>query len=373
MRVALMGGGTAGHLFPSVAVAQRLIADHGAEALFIGAQGRLDGLILQAQGLPHELIPARPFPYGLSARTLPALAALWRSMRRCMAILRAFEPDVVFGAGGYVSVAGVLAAVRLRVPAVCHVSDAQPDRANVFLARRATAITCNFADAARTFPGRKALVTGQPVRAEFLRATRAQGRAACGIPPDAFTLLVAGGSQGARTLNYATLDALPALLEAPDLHVIHLTGSLDLEDIRRLAQERVGNEPRYRPLSFHDQPWLSIAAADLCLTRAGAGSLAEFAVMGRPMLIVPYPHAAGHQKLNAQPLVEAGAAVIVDNADLTGRWLTERVREIRADPARLESMSQAARTSARPDAAERIAGLLAQLSRKPPPSGVGRR
>ena len=356
-----MGGGTAGHLFPSVAVAQRLIADHDAEALFIGAEGRLDGPILQAHGLPHELIPARPFPYGLSPRIVPALVALWRSVRRCMAILRAFEPDVVFGAGGYVSVAGVLAAARLRVPAVCHVSDAQPDRANRFLARRATAITCHFAAAARTFPSRKTIVTGQPVRAEFLRTTRADGRAACGIPPDAFTLLVAGGSQGARTLNYATLDALPALLEAPDLRVIHLTGSLDYEDISRLARERLGDEPRYQCLSFHDRPWLPIAAADLCLTRAGAGSLAELAVMGRPMLIVPYPHAAGHQKLNAQPLVEAGAAVMVDNADLTAQWLTEHVRELRGDPVRVQAMSEATRASARPDAAERIADLLANV------------
>lgn len=361
--MALMGGGTAGHLFPSVAVAQRLIADHGAEALFIGAEGRLDGPILQAHGVPHELIPARPFPYGLSLRVAPALVALWRSVRRCTAILRGFEPDVVFGAGGYVSVAGVLAATRLRVPAVCHVSDAQPDRANRFLARRATAITCHFAEAARTFPGDKTHVTGQPVRAEFLRTSRDEGRAACGIPEDAFTLLVAGGSQGARTLNYATLEALPALLEAPDLRVVHLTGALDHEDIRRLARERLGDEPRYRCLAFHDEPWLPIAAADLCLTRAGAGSLAELAVMGCPMLIVPYPHAAGHQKLNARPLVEAGAAVMVDNAELSAQWLSERVRELRADAARLRAMSEASRASARGDAAERIAGLLAEVKR----------
>lgn len=362
MRVALMGGGTAGHLFPSVAVAQRLVGDMRAEVLFIGAEGRLDSRILAEQNLPHELIPARPFPYGLSPKALPALWALHRSTRRCKGILRAFSPDVVFGAGGYVSVAGILAAARLRVPSVCHVSDARPDRANRLLARWATRITAHFEAAGRQFPEGKSVVTGQPVRVEFLQATREEAREALGIPREAFVLLIAGGSQGARTLNYAALGALEELLKIPSVHIVHLTGSLDHEDIARQARERISENPRYKCFAFHEQPWLPVTAADLCLTRAGASSLAEMVVVGLPMMIVPYPYAAAHQRLNAAPLVECGGAIMVEDADLTPQWLVRNVGELREAPQRLGEMSDALRAVSRPRAADDIAQIIAQLA-----------
>jgi UDP-N-acetylglucosamine--N-acetylmuramyl-(pentapeptide) pyrophosphoryl-undecaprenol N-acetylglucosamine transferase len=357
-----MGGGTAGHLFPSVAVAQRLVEGAGAEVLFIGAEGRLDAKILSDLDLPYDLIPAQPFPYGLSLRAIPALWTLLRSIARCKRILRQFEPDVVFGAGGYVSVAGVIAASRLGIPSVCHVSDAQPDRANRLLARWATRITTHFEAAAQQFPSDRTTVTGQPVRREFLETNASSAREALGIPPEAFTLVVAGGSQGARTLNYATLNALEGLLEQPDVCVIHLTGALDFEDISRSAREKIGDDPRYLCLAFHEQPWLPLAAADLCLTRAGASSLAEMAAMAVPMIIVPYPYAAAHQKLNAAPLVEAGAALLVDNADLTGDWLLARVRELKADRKRLADMSEAAKRVSRPHATEHIADAIQEVA-----------
>jgi len=368
VRAILMGGGTAGHLFPSVAVAQRLVADTGAEVLFIGAEGRLDSKILTEHHLPHRLIPARPFPYGMSLKSLAALWALWQSARRCLPILREFKPDVVFGAGGYVSVAGVLAASQLHIPTVCHASDAHPDRANRLLARWATRITTHYEVAAAQFPPEKTTVTGQPVRREFLETTSEAARAQLGIAPEAFVLLVSGGSQGARTLNYATVEALPRLLELPNVQVLHLTGSLDYEDIAHKASETVGDNPRYRCLAFHEEPWVPIAAADLALTRGGASSLAEMSVLGLPMLIVPYPYAAAHQKLNAAPLVERGAALVVDNADLTAQWLLDRVSELQTDRAKLLGMRDAARSASQPDAAGRIAAILEEAAKAKPKS-----
>lgn len=365
VRIALMGGGTAGHLFPSVAVAQRLVADWGAQVLFIGAQGRLDGRILASEGLPHELIPARQFPYGLSVHLVPAVWTLYRGYRRCLRILGDFRPDAVFGAGGYVSVAGVLAAWRLHIPAVCHVSDALPDRANRLLGRFATRLTVHYQVAVQHLSAAKTTVTGQPVRREFLTVSRSEARAALGLPAEAFVLLVLGGSQGARALNEATLAALDGLLALEDLYVVHLTGAREHESVVQRLTLTPEQAARYQCLAYHEQPWLPAAAADLALTRGGASSLAELAVLGLPMLIVPYPHAAGHQRLNAAPLVAAGAARMVDNSDLTGEWLLTQVRELYADRAVLETMSRSARHVSRPEAAAAIASLLVQIAGRP--------
>jgi UDP-N-acetylglucosamine--N-acetylmuramyl-(pentapeptide) pyrophosphoryl-undecaprenol N-acetylglucosamine transferase len=362
VRVVLMGGGTAGHLFPSVAVAQRLVSDYDAEVLFIGALGRLDEKILSEQALPHHLIPAQPFPYGFTPKTILALWALLRSSGQCLSILREFRPEVVFGAGGYVSVAGILAATRLGIPSVCHVSDAMPDRANRLLSRWATRITCHFEAAAAHFDPARTQVTGQPVRREFFQTDRARAREALGIPPEAFVLLVAGGSQGARTLNASTVAALPRLLADPQTCVVHLTGALEHERFSTQARELVGEEPRYHCLAFHERPWEPIAAADLALTRGGASSLAEMAVLGLPMIVVPYPFAAAHQALNARHLTEAGAALLVDNEELTPQRLGDEVERLRADPARLQAMREAAQKVSRPRAAEEIAALVARTA-----------
>jgi len=362
VRVALLGGGTAGHLFPSVAVAQTLTQDMGAQVLFIGAHGRLDGKILAENDLPYELIPARPFPYGLSVKTGFALWSLYLSRALCVQILRRFGPDAVFGAGGYVSAAGVLAAAKLGVPSICHASDAHPDRANRLLARWATRMTTNYEVAAEGFPAQKTSVVGQPVRRQFIRTTRPEAREALGIAPDAFVLLVVGGSQGARRLNHATLEALTELLADPRMHMIHSTGSLDYDDVVARAREAVGDEPRYRCVAFHEEPWLPLAAADLVLSRGGASSLAEIAVAGKPAIVVPYPHAAAHQTLNVRPLAEAGACIVVQDAELSGAALLEHVRTLRQNVSMLCGMSAAARQTSRPGAAGEIAGMLAELA-----------
>jgi UDP-N-acetylglucosamine--N-acetylmuramyl-(pentapeptide) pyrophosphoryl-undecaprenol N-acetylglucosamine transferase len=361
VRAVLLGGGTAGHLFPSVAVAQRLLERPGTEVLFIGAEGRLDARILTEEGYPHELIPAHPFPYGLSAQALRAGWALLRGFRRCRTILARYRPDVVFGSGGYVSAAGILAAASLGIPRVCHASDALPDRANRLLAPCATRITTHYQAAAARFPARKVTVTGQPVRREFLEVTREAARQALGIPAEAFVFLVAGGSQGARSLNYATLGSLAALLEDPAAYVVHLTGARDYDDVLMAARDAVGDNPRYQAHAFHAEPWVTAAAADLGLTRGGASSLAEWGVCGLPMIIAPYPYAAAHQQANAAPLVEAGAAVLVQDADLSADWLTARVDVLRDDPAVLPRMAQAARAASHPTAAADIAAIVAAL------------
>lgn len=362
MRVVLLGGGTAGHLFPSVAVAQRLLERPDTEVLFIGAEGKLDAAILAEHGYPHELIPAHPFPYGLSLSSLRAGWALLRGFRRCRAILGRYRPDVVFGSGGYVSAAGILAAASLGIPRVCHASDALPDRANRMLAPVASRITTHYEAAARRFPAAKTLVTGQPVRREFLETTREQARQALDLPPEAFVFLVAGGSQGARSLNAATLLALPRLLEDPAVHVVHLTGARDYDDVVLGARQAIGENPRYQAHAFHAQPWITAAAADLGLTRGGASSLAEWGVCGLPMIVVPYPYAAAHQEANVEPLLAARAVIRVADADLSAEWLLDQLYSLRMDPESLPRMARAAQDVSRPGAALEIADIIAQAA-----------
>ena len=363
LRVLMAGGGTAGHLFPCVAVAEELAdLEPGCSIRYVGARGRIDEQILRERDLPHDLISARPLPYRLSAEAVTGLVALARAVRRTRAILRAFRPHIVFSTGGYVGASVGIAARLARIPLLVHVADTQPDRGNRLLARWACAITTISPEAARAL-GRSATVTGNPIRRELAQATREQGTRELGLDPDAATIVVTGGSQGARRLNTAVVSALPVLLDELGAQIVHLSGALDFETLRAEVARRFGSPPRYHLIAHLPNPGLALAAADLALTRAGAGSLAEVCLHGVPMIVVPYPFAGGHQRLNAAPLADAGAAVIVDDAQFTGERLVALVRDLLGDAARLAAMAAAARAAARPDAARQVAQVLIAAAR----------
>ena len=203
MRVLLTGGGTAGHLFPSIAVAQAVLAEEEAELLLVSSRHGLDAEILAQHGLPYEPISARPFPYGLSWRLFSGVWGLLRGAAQARRIITRFQPDVVMSSGGYVAAAVVPVAARRRLPIVAHVSDAYPDRTNRFLRRWATVTTLAHEEAERYFEGCECRVVGQPIRKEFFATGREEGAAALGLDPERPVLLVTGGSQGARSLNRA--------------------------------------------------------------------------------------------------------------------------------------------------------------------------
>ncbi|MGC9319813.1 MAG: UDP-N-acetylglucosamine--N-acetylmuramyl-(pentapeptide) pyrophosphoryl-undecaprenol N-acetylglucosamine transferase, partial [Armatimonadota bacterium] len=316
VRLLMAGGGTAGHLFPCVAVAREVEAlMPDAQVHFVGARGRVDERILAQRQLPHSLIDARPLPYRLSLDTLGGLVALARSVGQSRRIIRARQPHAIFSTGGYVGAAVGMAARIAHVPLILHASDVRPDRANRLLARWAEAITAGSPEAAEQL-SRDAVVTGNPVRAEVAHATSDDAVRKLGLEPGLPTILVTGGSQGARRINTAVIDALPGLLAANDPQVVHLSGSLDYETLRQEA-ERLGSPERYHLIEHLPNPGPALSAADLAVTRAGAGSLAELCLHGVPMIVVPYPFAGGHQRLNAEPLAEAGAAVIVEDEQFT--------------------------------------------------------
>jgi UDP-N-acetylglucosamine--N-acetylmuramyl-(pentapeptide) pyrophosphoryl-undecaprenol N-acetylglucosamine transferase len=324
MRAVFAGGGSAGHLFPALAVAQRFLRlDPEARAYFLAARRPLDRDLLGRLGYPHRLLSASGLPYGFSLQLFTRLAKLALGGMEAYGALGRWKPQVVFGSGGYIAAAGIPAAWLRGLPTVIHASDALPDRTNRKLAGRARVITVAFAEAAEFFPAHKVIVTGQPVREEILNTDRETARRELGYAPDDFVLLVTGGSQGARSLNQAVLEALPQLA-ASEVKVLHLTGSVDYGRVHEATAEGLGG-PGYTCREFEARMGLALAASDLVLMRAGSSSLAEAAAWGLPMLLAPLPIAGGHQRHNAKPLATSGAALMVEDTDLGGGWLAETV------------------------------------------------
>jgi UDP-N-acetylglucosamine--N-acetylmuramyl-(pentapeptide) pyrophosphoryl-undecaprenol N-acetylglucosamine transferase len=360
MKVAFAGGGTAGHLFPALAVAQRFLRlSQGGEACFLAANRPLDRELLEQYQLTHRLLSAEGLPYGLSWKSLPSLARIALGSLEAYQTLTQWQPQAIFATGGYISAASVPAARLRHIPAIIHVSDALPDRTSLRLARRVQCITLAFAEAASYFPADRVVVTGQPVREEVLQADRAQCRAALGLTDSDRLLLVTGGSQGSMNLNLATVAALPAL-HAAGVSVLHLAGTRDYPRVQ--AQLGSTPPPAYHCLPFEPQMSQAYAAADLILMRAGSSSIAEAAAWGLPMILVPYPHAHGHQRHNALPLVERGAAQLIADEALTADTLTAAVLSLLADPSLCQAMSQAAHAWGSREAADRIAALLLTLA-----------
>ena len=358
LRVVIAGGGTGGHIIPALAVARELAARHDAEILFVGTARGMESRLVPAAGFPLELIEVGQLK-NVSLRTrLRTFIDLPRSIFACRRLLRRFQADVVFGVGGYASGPAMAAALWTKVPAMAFEPNAMPGLANRLVGKRVQAAAVNFPQAAKWF--RNCEVTGIPVRPEFFALK----------PPTGNTphLLVFGGSQGARIFNLDMPKIIPSLLSAiPGLTILHQSGARLFEQTQA-AYAATGADPvRWRVEPFLDDMPARFAEAHLVMARSGASSVAELAAAGKPSLLVPFAAAADeHQKRNAEAMVAAGAAVMLEEPDLAiaGR-LFESLTGLLRDPNRLQAMGAAARTQAHPDAAERIADRLASLARNP--------
>ena len=286
---------------------------------------------------------------------------------QCAALIRQFRPDAVFVTGGYVAAPVAWAAWRARLPLLIYLPDLEPGLEIRATSRLATKVAVSFPEVAAYFPG-KAEVTGYPVRAELWETDRAAARAALGLDATLPTLLVFGGSRGARSINRALLGTLPALL--PRCQVVHITGELDWPEVSAATREGGLDEDwkaRYHVYPYlHDEMTQALAAADLVVARAGASVLGEFPALGLPAILAPYPYAGQHQRTNAAYLADRGAAVIVEDAALPAD-LGPTILDLLDDPDRLAAMRVASRNLARPDAADRIARLLFEMAGSPLP------
>lgn len=343
-------------MVPALAVAEAL-RSRGAEVSFVVSRGRAGEGIAGTAGFPEDTIPMRGLARRLTVRNLGAAWGAAMAVPRALRVMRRRRPGVVVTAGGYLAAPVALAARLRRVPVVAMEADSHMGLANRMVAPLARRVALAYPLPGRQ--GRRYAVTGRPVREAVVKATRTAGRRVFGIDPDATVVLVFGGSQGARTLNDAAVDAFG---DTPPFDVIHVAGPGQLErTARRLAGRAPGS--RYRLVGFLDNLHDAIAAADIVVSRAG-GSVFELAAIGRASILVPYPHAtADHQTLNAQWLVDGGAAVLLPDSECTGPRLRALVGALLADRRRLEAMAEAARVVGRPEAAGEIASLVLDAAR----------
>jgi UDP-N-acetylglucosamine--N-acetylmuramyl-(pentapeptide) pyrophosphoryl-undecaprenol N-acetylglucosamine transferase len=355
LRVLIAGGGTGGHIIPALAVARELKAHQDAEILFVGTARGMESRLVPQAGFKLHLVQVGQLKNVSLWTRLRTSAALPLSLFACMKLLREFRPDVVFGVGGYASGPAMGAAILQRIPAMAFEPNAMPGLANRLVGKRVQAAAVNFTSASMWF--RNAEVTGIPVRPEFFALK----------PPTSTEphLLVFGGSQGARIFNENLPHIVAALLEAvPGLTVLHQCGARHLETTHA-AYAASGVDPsRLEVSAFLDDMPARFGQAHLVLARSGASTVAELAAAGKPSLLVPFAAAADdHQKRNAEEMVRAGAAVMLEERELNdpGKLLETLVRLLKS-PHGLAAMASAARTQAHPDAAQRIVERLVGLS-----------
>jgi UDP-N-acetylglucosamine--N-acetylmuramyl-(pentapeptide) pyrophosphoryl-undecaprenol N-acetylglucosamine transferase len=345
--VVIAGGGTGGHLYPGLALADALAA-RGAGVTFVGTDAGIEARVVPAAGWPFRMLPGRQVRGGGVRRAGLGAIALLRGLAAARRLLRELRPGLVVGVGGYASVPVALAARLGGVPVVVLEQNVIPGAANRLLARMARRVCVGFAETVAAFPPGRAVHTGNPIRAGIL-GVAPRPRAA-----DRPGLLVFGGSAGAHRLNTVVVEAIRRRGDGPPaLDVTHQTGVADLEAVRA-GYAALGVPARVE--AFITDMGAAYAAADFAVTRAGAMTCSELAAVGLPAILVPYPWAADdHQRRNAEVLVTAGAAEMILDRDLDAERLAAAIGRLAGDPGRRAAMAERARGLGRPDAAARVA------------------
>ncbi len=354
MKVLIAAGGTGGHIYPGIAVAKEILKrDSDSEILFVGTSRGLENKIVPENGFELSLINSAGLKnVGLIGK-LKGLFILPQSFLEARAIIKSFKPDVVVGAGGYVSGPVLLMASLMRVPTLVMDSNALPGFTNRRLAPFITKAALTFEEALPYF-GKKGIVTGNPVRKEFFEIVpRPRG--------EKINLLIFGGSQGARTINNAMVEALKDLSH-DRLNITHQTGEGDFETIKELYNRAGwGDVAEVKP--YISNMVEEFAKCDLIICRAGATSCAEIAAAGRAALLIPLPTAADdHQRKNAEALEKAGAARMILQKDLSAKTLSQAINDLINSPEKLSAMETAAKKLARKDAAEVTVNLIEILA-----------
>lgn len=328
----------------------------------------MEGDLISRKNIPFQAIPAAGL-HGVGLRSLPGnLSRLLRGFLKARGIIRDFDPDVLFFTGGYLAVPAAYAGRR--IPSLVFIPDIEPGLAIKTIANLTAEIAVSVEQTrSYTPPGKPVLVSGYPVRLEMLKWTREKALQALNLDPALPSLLVFGGSKGARSINRALMAILPELLQ--DMQVVHISGSLDWQEVEHNQQQLSEDLRRnYRLYAFlHEEMGAALRCADLVVSRSGASILGEYPLFGLPAILVPYPHAWRYQMTNAEYLASRKAAEIIADADLPQQLLA-RIRSLMDDPERLALMSAAMKNLAQPRAAELIAEQLIKLSSSGSGGGV---
>ena len=355
MNAVIACGGTGGHLFPGIAVAE-VLRERGHEVLLFVSEKEIDSLALSTRSqFRFEKLPTIGLPSIYSPAIFGFIRRFTESFSRCRSIYQKFKPQVVLGMGGFTSTAPILAGRIRGISTLVHESNAVPGRANRLAAKMVRAVLLGFKECAAFFPKVRTELTGTPIRNELKRLDRQSARLKLGLQTDLTTMLVMGGSQGASGINQAIIKLLPLLHDAA-LQVIHLSGSRDerfvTENYRR---ERI---PAFAA-AFHHHMEEVYSAADFAVARSGAASLAEIASFELPSILIPFPYAADdHQTRNAEIFARAGAAFVLKESELSPELLSQKIRELIGRPEQLRRMSENSARLAPHDAANRVAATM---------------
>jgi UDP-N-acetylglucosamine--N-acetylmuramyl-(pentapeptide) pyrophosphoryl-undecaprenol N-acetylglucosamine transferase len=378
LKIAIASGGTGGHVYPGIAIAEEIHErDIKSEILFIGSEEGMEKGIISKERYSLKLIKSRGVLRKLSLRSLFAPFLVFRGFFQALKILRDFQPDIVISTGGYVSLPVVLAGAYLRKPAILHEQNTIPGISNRICRFFVKRITVSFERSFRYFPARKTSLTGNPVRRKILGAVRSVARQKLDLDQGRRTLLVLGGSQGAKRLN-ETIVQMIEFFASEGIQVIHVVGNRDFEWVLSQTENKVldieGKVPvikgkrksmtikrfkLYHPLSYMYNIWDGLASADLVLSRAGATAIAEMTSLGLPSILVPFPYSAeGHQRENARVLKEAGASIVVADRELSAQSLKQLIKSLFSDSGKLTGMAKASRDLSRPYAAQEVVDLI---------------
>jgi len=366
MRFMATGGGTGGHVYPALAALDALVAKADTqtrpdEILWVGSSAGVERGILGRTAFGYRAVATGPLRGANPLQALHSLGLMLCGVGQSLALVRTWRPAAVLATGGFVSVPLVLAAWLRRVPVLLYLPDMEPGLAVKMLSRIAARVAVSFEPTAAFF-GDKAVVTGYPVRQALFEIDRTEACQRLGLEADLPLILVMGGSRGARSINQALQGALATLLARAQ--VLHVTGPLDYEAVQTARLTLPADlQARYHVYAYlHEEMAPALAAADLAIARSGAATLGEFPAVGLPAILVPYPYAGQHQRLNAAYLADAGAALVLEDERLEGELLPT-LQRLLDDPAMLQRMRLAARAKSMPDAARRIAAELIGLAR----------
>lgn len=361
MKIVISGGGTGGHIYPALALVREIQKEvKNAEFLYIGTTNGLESKIVPREKIPFKAIHITGFKRKLSLDNIKTILRFIKGTGDSKKLLKDFKPDIVIGTGGYVCGPVVYAAAKLKIPTIIHEQNSVPGLTNKFLSRYVNKIAVCFEEAKDYFPENKVVFTGNPRATEVIGKDGVQGRLSAGLNTKMPTVLIFGGSRGARPINEAVVKSLSDFAVKP-YQILYITGDVHFESVKKEA-ELVGNPPNVIIKPFiHNMPEV-LAGIDLVVSRAGATTLAELTSLGIPSILIPSPYVTNnHQEKNARSLSEQGAAELLLEKDLNSKSLVKYIDQIMLDKEKLTDMKKKAKKMGVPDSAQRLFALMKQL------------
>lgn len=361
MRVIIAAGGTGGHLFPGLAVAEEFKRrDDSTEVIFVGTEYGIEARVVPREGYPIKFLRAEGLVRVSAFKKIKAVVKTFLSMMDSYRIIKMLRPDIVIGVGGYASGAITLTAFLMSIPTIILEQNAVPGLTNRILGRFVKTVCITYQESIPFFPKAKTFLTGNPVRMQILKSNIESAYRLFSLDRNLFTVFVFGGSSGARTINIVILDALTYMYDLKDkIQFLHQTGRRDYEGIRE-AYRKVGFKGTITPFIY--EMGEAYAVADIVISRAGATTLAELTALGKPAVLIPYPYAAGyHQELNARKLLEMGAARIMLENELNGESLARTIRELYENEEIRIEMQRNSKLIGRPEASARVVDIAMSL------------